>query len=317
MRSARRLALVGVGLAACLAACSDGAGVATTDDALGSDKVERVAKAGKLDIAEASGLAVRAIDGGKQLVVVGDDRFEIETLDVDGATLAHRRTIDLAKKMPRREAHSQWEAIAIDGRGRVAMLAEGPARITVFDETLDRVLREIELVPRGDVAVAWKKHENAKGEGLVLLANGHVLVASERDPAAIVEFGPEGDAPSGYAGRSREAAQRVEFPLHDELVSLEMWPLSKKALDHAPDVSELSLDEEGNLYLLSDEGRCFAKVRLPLSPDDEHTKLERVFRFDDDVEKPEGLAFVSASRVAVASDRPEADKKALYLFDLR
>ena len=34
------------------------------------------------------------------------------------------------------------------------------------------------------------------------MQNGHLLIAKEKDPAAFVEFGPEGDEPSGFGPES-------------------------------------------------------------------------------------------------------------------
>ena len=40
------------------------------------------------------------------------------------------------------------------------------------------------------------------------MQNGHLLIAKEKDPAAFIEFGPEGDEPSGFGARLRAHGRR-------------------------------------------------------------------------------------------------------------
>jgi hypothetical protein len=54
------------------------------------------------------------------------------------------------------------------------------------------VVASIDLVVegRGEIARAWADPKGSRGEGMVLLPGGHLLVAKEKKPAAFIEFGP-------------------------------------------------------------------------------------------------------------------------------
>jgi hypothetical protein len=83
---------------------------------------------------------------------------------------------------------SQWEGLAADERGRVLVLQEhagkkATSHVFGFDRDLDRLLGVIDLVvedrPGSRWRESWTKDENARGEALVLLRDGHLLVAKQ------------------------------------------------------------------------------------------------------------------------------------------
>src|SRR5262245_7305271 len=88
--------------------------------------------------------------------------------------------------------HPQIEAICADGLGRVLLLQETPPRVELIDPKALKVVASIDLVVegRGEVARAWSDPKVSGGEGMVLLSGGHLLVAKEKKPAALIEFGP-------------------------------------------------------------------------------------------------------------------------------
>jgi hypothetical protein len=81
----------------------------------------------------------------------------------------------------------------------VLLLQEGPSRVLVLSAGLARVEAVVELaVAPGQPGFGreWGADDNARGEGLLLMARGHMLVAKQKDPVCLIEFGPAGDAPA-------------------------------------------------------------------------------------------------------------------------
>src|SRR5580704_17655725 len=86
----------------------------------------------------------------------------------------------------------QIEAVCADGLGRVLLLQETPPRVELIDPKALKVVASVDLAVegRGEIARAWSDPEGSRGEGMVLLPGGHLLVAKEKKPAAFIEFGP-------------------------------------------------------------------------------------------------------------------------------
>src|SRR5262249_27942278 len=92
--------------------------------------------------------------------------------------------------LPKRD--SQIEAVCADGVGRVLLLQEPPPRVELIDPEALKVVASIVLTVegRGEIARTWSDPKGSRGEGMVLLPGGHLLVAKEKKPAAFIEFGP-------------------------------------------------------------------------------------------------------------------------------
>jgi hypothetical protein len=86
----------------------------------------------------------------------------------------------------------QIEAVCADGAGRILLLQETPPRAELIDPQALDVVASIDLVVegRGEIARAWSDPKGSRGEGMVLLPGGHLLIAKEKKPAAFIEFGP-------------------------------------------------------------------------------------------------------------------------------
>ncbi len=103
-------------------------------------------------------------------------------------------TSDIAKlsgsMLPKHDP--QIEAVCADGPGRVLLLQETPPRVELIDPEALSVVASIDLAVegRGEIARAWSDPNGSRGEGMVLLPGGHLLVAKKKKPAAFIEFGP-------------------------------------------------------------------------------------------------------------------------------
>ena len=156
-----------------------------------------------LPVLEASGLAVRHTSRGTVLLVIGDRTTELGVcrIGADGA-LDNWETIDLATLpgWPLPAGDSQFESIAADGGSLVALMCEDPPIVLVADTETREVCAEIELTaPTGSLLDGQWDDASSRGEGLVLLRGGRLLVAQEKRPRALIEFGPLGSSARGLS----------------------------------------------------------------------------------------------------------------------
>lgn len=268
----------------------------------------------RLPFSDVSGLGVRRWSGQTTLFAVGDARASLVSFELgEGERPAAAITHDLSGLFGERD--SQFEAVTADGAGRVFLLVESRAEIAVLDPQLRRKTNTLKIrFPVGHpLAERWSEDENSRGEGMILLANGHVLVAKEKKPPAIVELAPRGEAAEGY--RSELALGERAFPLPEggdvELVATKYWTFSASDEDRLGDISELALDADGRIVLASDQGRAIARVGHVLDLAQAKIPVEAFSRLPSSIEKPEGLVLVG-DRVFVATDDHDASRKVLF-----
>lgn len=276
------------------AGCSDDETVGVSDGA-GEEIVEGsllVATRSALPIPEVSGLGRRRIGGNAQYLAVSDSSPILVTFDIGPrGGVANIEQHDLSALVG--AGAPQWEAVSGDGAGNVFVLAEASDRVTVLDPTLKKVKHTFEITIPGEhpLASAWKRDANSRGEGILLLSNGHMLVVKEKDPVAILELAPAGAVAEGYSAGL--ALGDGTFPLPSgastTLLPVHHWLLKDSQVKLASDVSELAVDVDGRLLLLSDQGRSVIRVERGLRPDEDKADLKGVFRLPGAVEKPEGF----------------------------
>ena len=278
-----------------------------------SEKTPRLVRSELIDlpVVEASGVAVRQTERGMVVLVIGDRTAEV------GACLVGARgelddwtLIDLATLpgWPLPSGDSQFEAIAVDGGSLVAVMREDPPVVLVADTEPRHLRAEIRLTaPAGSVLDGQWGDASSRGEGLVFLRGGRLLVAQEKRPRALIEFGPVGAEPKGLSSDDLLGPEeswaapsgRVDF------VPLSMWKLKSKAKKALGDVSAIGTDSRGNLWLLSDKSRRVGRLGLdvPLHPgDDDVRDLDEIWDLPAGAEKPEGMAALGDGRVLVALD---------------
>src|SRR5918992_2114835 len=176
---------------------------------------------GNVPLREVSGLGQRrhTTRGVGQILAVGDEEFALLFADVDAIGRNSFKAVDLREMIGGAAASegSEWEAADGDATGRVFVLQESPARVFVLSIELDEVVRVIDLRlgPQERAELNWDASSNARAEGLVLLRNGHLLVAKEKDPPLLMEFGPMGERAGGVAPELLFASLG-EFPLQSD-----------------------------------------------------------------------------------------------------
>ena len=197
---------------------------------------------------ELSGLARH----GDILYAVGDSASEVLAIPIANGVPAIDRAKTIAIALGSTVNGSQLEAIAFDDAGLCWVLQEDPATVTVIDLAKGVVRRTFRLeLPAGHpLADAWNTKPNARGEGLFLLPNGHVLVAKQKSPAALIEFAPAGEVPTGARLGPRELPPGAT----EVLVATAYWLLD------ASDVNDLAPGAGGSLWALSDADHTLCHI---------------------------------------------------------
>ncbi|CAN5543546.1 MAG: SdiA-regulated domain-containing protein [Actinomycetota bacterium] len=270
---------------------------------------------------EISGLGQRprSPEQGMQVLAVGDEDFTVVSASVESSTsLSDFRTHRLHDLLGGSdEFGSQWEAADGDSTGRVFILQESPGRVFILNSELDRLLHTIDLSVEDTERLDWKKSPNAQGEGLVLLANGHLVVAKEKEPPLLIEFGPEGEEASGIVS-DLLLLERRRFPEPAEAsskqVALTVWDLDGEADTRIDDISDVAVGPDERLYLLSDESRCIARVEHQLPAAQRKLSITAVWKLPEEIVQPEGLVLMDDMTPLVAIDRKERNQN-LFLLD--
>ena len=276
-------------------------------------KLPRLRSAGRIDIpvVEASGLAVRASGDELHLIAVGDRTAEIaigseSTPDGVGAwAVVDLSTID-GWSLPSDD--SQLEAVAADGGSLVALMREDPPVVLIADTTGGRVVATIGLrmpeVPADEVG--WDD-PSSRGEGLVLLRGGRLLVAKEKRSAALIEFCPAGEPSRGLSPDDfLDDGESWDPPSGEvEYLATAVWRLKGKAKQVLRDVSDLEVGRDRSLWMLSDQSATLGRLRLddPLPAGGGAIKtLDDAWRLPKGVTKPEGVVAFGDGRALIAMD---------------
>lgn len=267
---------------------------------------------------EVSGLELLTAAGRTRLVAVGDHTPELAVAAVsDDGELGEWSVIDPREFAgPAEHApEAQLEAVAADGSGRLFLLAEEPSRIHVvdLDEGLVVTSFRLDVAPIPELAQAWDAEPSSRGEGLLLLRRGHLLVAKEKDPAGLVELGPSGHRAYGVGPDTLLGAEGFELPTEGRLHALAWWPLPDGS--GLADVSELAIDGHGGVWLLSDQSAVVARLALPLEPGAVAvvSGLRGLPKKARTIGKPEGLVVLPDGRFLVAGDRAQTGRALLRL----
>lgn len=281
-----------------------------------------------LPLQEASALALRhdLDNGALQLLAVDDERYLVAVAAVAGDDVAPPATAENVEAAITSGAGaggrgSDFEGVASDGTGRVFVLQEGADRVRVLSPDLGASPQAIALsVPRDepDFGDEWHSDDNARGEGLLLLSNGHVLIAKQRNQPRLIEFGPPGDEPGGFSPGDALPPDEAFLLATGETVNfavLASWPLAPET--ELESINDLAVDADGRLHVVSSKSRCLARLDANLDPRSGTAALTAwplpANLFVDEEDKAEGLVFAPGLGCLVALD---LDRDATNLFQI-
>ncbi len=270
----------------------------------------RVRRVVDVPLREVSGICLRRGRNGRMfLIAVGDrvakiawfsqPRSDGDQIDWHTSNIAKLSGSMLPKHDP------QIEAVCADGLGRILLLQETPPRVELIDLEALRAVASIDLVVdgRGEMARAWSNPKGSRGEGVVLLPGGHLLVAKEKKPAALIEFGPPDSRSRGLV-RGGALANGERWPIkkgQHQFVALATWYPDKTLAKTCADFSDLEIGPDGCLYLLSDKSSTIARLDdLPATGGT--AALLDAWHLSNLDGKPEGLAFTAQGNAIVGLD---------------
>ena len=287
-----------------------------------------------IPIAELSGLAIVRTSaqkkGGIRLYLIGDANFRIANLPINATPNdAIDPSRDVAHVIGRNAGDpSQWEAIAADGKDTICMLSETYGEVSCLDQDLrqDRGSFNLDVSTIASLDSAWKAHSNSRGEGMILMKRGHVLVLKEKQPSMLVEFGPAGDAPAGYGpdGFLQKGEAFIQPPSvpgrAGSLVALKAWAFSERLQELAKDASEITVGPDGRVYLLSQESSTMIRLEKSLRPDEDRVGVGHksegshgeYWLLPKGLEKAEGLVIDDEMRPWIGIDIKEMSKPNLF-----
>jgi hypothetical protein len=274
-----------------------------------------------IPLVEVSGLALGQWRHGTFVVAVGDHGPDVafaEVVDGTGpASLGEWQVVDLSDldSPPGAPRVEQAEAIATDGDRQAIVLIEDPALLLLLDVPDRRLTRAYELDSGGLAGLeAWTDDAGSRGEGLILLKGGHVLVVKEKRPAGLIEFGPAGASPLGVSGPTMHpAGRRWEPPPGSSLSALAWW----RADESLADISDAAVAPDGQLYLVSDQSNAIARLSLPLEAvPGSLAVMASVWALPETISKAEGLAFLTDGSAIIAVDRPDRGRNLAVLQPL-
>lgn len=210
----------------------------------------------------------------------------------------------------------QIEAVCADGAGRVLLLQEVPPRAELVELGVSRVVASISLQFKGrsELARSWSRLDGSRGEGAVLLPGGHLLIAKEKQPAVLIEFGPRGSPSRGLA-RGKALSAGARWPVagrKQTLVACAVWTPDKALAKACKDFSDLDIGPDGRLYLLSDKSATIARID-ELAPGGGVASLTTAWRLLDLGGKPEGLTFTTGGHAIVALDKRKPRRNMVLL----
>lgn len=288
-------------------------------------RLELVARV-DLPVLEASAVATAARSGETRVAVVGDRTSEIAVTTYDtqadpGHGFGEWSTFDLAEldrwPLPRRD--SQLEAVAVDGGSLIALMSEDPPLVIVLDTVARELCSRIELAVPDDHPLhdAWDD-ESSRGEGLVLLRSGRLLVAKEKRPPALIEFAPRGSQPAGVSSADFLGPEEPWSapPGDTTFEAVAAWPLVGDAHGALGDVSAIAVGRDRSLWLLSDQSRSVGRLPLDRALDPgggEITELAEVWRLPKKSKKPEGVAALDDRHVLIALDSDSTEDNGIVV----
>jgi hypothetical protein len=159
---------------------------------------------------------------------------------------------------------------------------------------------------------------------LLLLNGGHLLVAKQRDPIVVIEFGRRNESPKGLSGdaylpvdRSFEPSDGSRTTLH----ALASWQLDAEAEATVESANDLALDDRARLHAVSSKSRSIYELD-PASARNGRLSIAHLWQLPGGLQaghdrRAEGLAFDDRGRPLVAVDAKDKEENTFLLEPAR
>ena len=253
-------------------------------------EVLKMSHSAALPLKEVSGLCAHQ----GSVYAVGDRTHQIFEIPLSprGEVLKNQvRSQELLQKIPGAQGvrSSQWEAIQMDQSGMAVVLSESPPQVVILKPKTFEFIKNISLrVPAvHPLHSSWTSDHSSGGEGLLLLEDGLLLIAKEKNPTALLLFGPLKSKPSEEIQLLKSKNWKV--PEISELGLLWSWTPTDNAMTQLKDFSELAVSPQGDILILSDQSRQFCSVLKKLSLSEARFDTNTCFSFKEKFRNPEGL----------------------------
>ena len=271
----------------------------------------------KIEVRDVSDVPLRelsglALAGQDHLLAVGDSDPVVFTAALQWPL--RWRGVDLSGLgLP--DGGTQFEAVQAVGADAALVLQEQPARVLFLDLAAPALLATLvlEIPPEHPLHEEWLGDRSSRGESILLAAGGHLLVIKEKNPAAVLEFGPPGDPPLGWR---RGELPTPPAPADAALTVLATWRLGASTAERLPDISDATVGPDGCLYLLSDQGSAIARLPDALDPGGGTIDAGAIWRIAGRPEKPEGLVILPDGTPLVGLDTKSPRSNLLRLEQL-
>ena len=174
----------------------------------------------------------------------------------------------------------------------------------------------IHLRTERDNPPGWRQNENSRGEGFILLNNGHIIVLKEKDPGLFIEFGPLNSVAEGLLPElivQNEDRFPVSVSNGDlDYYPLKIWQMSDTATAMMKDFSELTVSPEGRVYILSQESNIVGLLEGRLKVDEEKATMRKYYKIPSSIDYPEGMSFNRDSVLYIGSDQKNLNSNNIY-----
>ncbi len=199
---------------------------------------------------------------------------------------------------------TQWEGVTRDKNGQVVLLQETTNSLYLFSHDMKKMNQVISFQFKD----LKEKSRKSLGEGLVFMNDDHFLIAKEKYPAQIVEYGPQGSQAKGFGvGRgklqTKEISKDTKSLPDKTLQPLAQWQIT--GTHSQCDFSELAQHETEGLYVLSQQCRkiFLVDLEMPLSSKNAgKIKVLKVWNLPAVISHPEALAVIDGDTFMVGSD---------------
>lgn len=271
---------------------------------------------GRIPLNEVSALAW----DGDDVLAIGDNSADLVRFRFSEKNLKVVKVENVENSLKKAgidEKKPGFEALVADAQN-LYFLSEHASKIVVLkkEDLSFRSVIELKLTD-SSLEKDWNADDNSRGEGMVLLNNGHILVAKEKKPSALLEFAPNEKKPKSFFGKNA-VSFLDKFPLPDghsiAFHLVKSWTLDATTSKSVKDVSELEVSSNGDLFFASAKSKLLGKVGVRLELGNEFFQPSKIWKLPKELKTLEGFVFQKDGTLIVATDTKKADLNNVFVL---